>query len=72
VAYLGFGERRKRKGRKVQEDIWISKYIIFSLHVLSGMYDFLASFGMHGTCMWFFGYDLSLAWRIAWIDNGFA
>jgi len=21
-------------------------------------------------CMWFLGYDLSLAWRIAWIDNG--
>jgi len=22
--------------------------------------------------MWFFGHDLSLGWRIAWIDNGFS
>jgi len=33
------------------------------------MYDLLASFGMHGVYMWLFGYDLSLAWRIVWIDN---
>ena len=42
------------------------------LQVPSCMYDFFTSFGIHGTCMWFLGYDLSLAWRIAWIDNGFA
>jgi len=35
------------------------------------MYDFLSSFGMHGICMWSFGYDLALAWRISWIDSGF-
>jgi len=35
------------------------------------MYDFVTSFGMHGICMWFLGYVLSLAWKIAWIDSGF-
>ena len=35
------------------------------------MYDFFTSFGMHGICMWFFGCDLSLAWRMDGIDNGF-
>jgi len=25
---------------------------------------------MHGICMWFLGCDLSLAWRISWIDSG--
>jgi len=34
------------------------------------MYDFITSFGMHGICMWIIGYDLSLAWRIAWVDIG--
>ena len=41
------------------------------LQVLSCMYDFFTSFGMHDTCMWFLGYDLSLEWRISWIDNRF-
>ncbi len=34
------------------------------------MYGFHASFGMHSTCIWFLGHDLSLACRISWIDNG--
>ena len=50
---------------KVQEESEINKYNEFSLQVLSCMYVFLASFGMHGICMWFIGHDLSLAWRIA-------
>jgi len=41
------------------------------LQVASFMYDFFTSFGMHGTCMWFLGYDLSLAWRMVGIDSGF-
>ena len=40
------------------------------LQVSLCMYGFFPSFGMHGTCMWFLGCDLSLAWRISWIDNG--
>lgn len=43
----------------------------FFLQVLNCMYDFLTIFGMHSICMWFIGHDLSLAWRIVWIDNGF-
>ncbi len=68
---VSFGERRKRKSRKSQEDTGISSYNVFFLQVSSCMYDFLYILGMHGICMWLFGYDLSLAWRIAWIDNGF-
>jgi len=34
------------------------------------MYVSFTSFGMHGTCLCFLGCDLSLAWRIAWIDIG--
>jgi len=26
--------------------------------------------GMHGLCMWFLDCDLSLAWRISWIESG--
>jgi len=69
---FGFGERRQRKCKKAQGDNGINKYNGFSLQVPNCMYDFLASFGMHGICMWLFGYDLSLAWRIAWIDNDFS
>lgn len=67
-----FGARRQRKSRKVQEDIKIRNYIIFFLQVLGCMYVFLTSFGMHGICMWFIGHDLSLAWRMAWIDSVFS
>jgi len=35
------------------------------------MYDFLVIFGMHCTYMWFLGYDLSLAWKFAWIEKWF-
>jgi len=56
----------------VQGENGINNYNGFDLQVPSCMYDFLASFGMHGICMWLFGYDLSLAWMIAWIDSGFA
>ena len=40
----------------------INNYSGFSLQVLSYVYDLLACFSMHGVCMWFFHYDLSLAW----------
>ena len=72
VVYLGFGSRRQRKSRKAKEDSGINNYNGFCLQVPSCMYDFLASFGMHGTCMSFLGCDMSLAWRISWIDNGFS
>jgi len=65
LAHLGFGVRRKRKSRKEQGDNGINGYSGFCLQISSYMYDFLASFGMHCTCMWFLGYDLSLAWKIA-------
>jgi len=60
------------KRRIVQGNIRISNYNGFSLQVLSFMYDFLVSFGMRGVCMWLFSYDISLAWRIGWIDNNFS
>ena len=66
------GTRRQRKSRKTQEDIGISSYNEFCLQVLSCMYVFLTSFGMHGICMWFIDHDLSLVWRIALIEIGFA
>jgi len=49
----------------MQEDNVVNNYNMIALHILSCMYDFLASIGMHGICMWLFGYDLSLAQRIA-------
>lgn len=72
VAYLGIGVRKERKSRKAQGDNGINNYNMFSLQVPSCIYDFLASFGIHGICMWLFGYDFSLTWRIVWIDSGFA
>ena len=66
-----FGARRQRKGRKAQEDIGINNYNEIFLKVPSCMYVFLTSFGMHCTCMWFLGCELSLAWKIIWIDSGF-
>ena len=71
MAYFGFGARRKRKINKAQEDNEIDSYSGFFLQVLSFMYGSLTSFGMCGICMWLFGYDLLMAWGIAWIDSGF-
>ena len=34
------------------------------------MYDFFTNFVMHDICMWILGYDLSLTWKINWIDSG--
>ena len=59
------------KSREAQQDIGFNSYRWISLQVSSCMYGFLDSFGMQGTCMWLLGYDLSLAWRISWIDSGF-
>ena len=61
-----------KEKKKVQEDSGINNYIGFCFQVWNCMYDFLASFDMHRICMWFIGYDMSLAWRIAWIDSGFS
>ena len=56
---------------KAQEDIGIRNYNEIFLQVPICMYVFLTSFGMHDICMWIIiGHDLSLAWRIVWIDNG--
>jgi len=62
----------QRKSRKSQEDIRINNYNRFFLQVSSGMYVFLIIFGMHDICMWFIDHNLSLAWRISWIDSGFS
>ena len=72
VAYLRFRARKQRKSTKSQEDIQITNYKWFCLQVSNCLYDFLAIFGMHGTSVWFLGYELSLEWRIPWIDNGFS
>jgi len=65
-----FGERRKRKSTKAQEDIGINNYNEIFLQVPSCMYVFLTSFGMHAICMWIISHDLLLAWRVSWIDSG--
>ena len=67
-----FGARRKRKNRKVQEDIKINSYNMFDLYVLSCMYVFLTSFCIHGICMWFIGHDLSLTWKMVKVESGFS
>ena len=73
VFYTGnFLARRQRKRRKEKEYMGISNYNGFFLHVTSCMYVFLTIFGMHGIRMWSLDNDMSLAWRIAWIDNGFS
>ena len=50
VAYFGFGERRKKKCRKTQEDSEIISYNGFYLQVPSCMYDVFGSFGMVYAC----------------------
>jgi len=72
VEYLGFREIRQNKSRKVQEDIGINNDNELFLQLSSCMHDFLAIFGMHDTCIWFLGHDLSLSWRFAWIDISFS
>ena len=72
VAYLVFGARRQRKCRKAQEDIRINDQSWIYLQVSSCKYGFLDIFDMHGTWMWFPGYDLSLACRISWINDEFS
>lgn len=62
---------KEKESKKVKGDNGIDYYSGFSLQVPSCMYDFHASFGMHGICMCLFGYDLSLAQRIAQIDSDF-
>ena len=59
-----FGARRQRNSRRVQEDIGINNYNGFCFQLLNFMYIFFTSFVMHGICMWFFGFDISLAWRM--------
>ena len=54
----------------MQEEIRISSDSGIFLQVLSFMYVLFTIFGTHGLYMWIIGHDLSLAWRIAWIDNG--
>jgi len=60
------GKGRVGKHKRALASIAISDF----LQVPSYMYDLFSSFGMHDTCIWFLGYDLSLAWRMAGIDSG--
>ena len=57
---LGFleqeGKGRVGKHRRVSTLVATS----YCLQVPNCMYDSFTSFGMHGTCMWFLGCDLSL------------
>ena len=62
--------KKAKESEKAQGKIWISNYSWISLELLSCVYDFLVSFGIHGTCIQFLSYVLSLAWRIPWIDSG--
>ena len=64
--------KKAKESMKVQGDSEISSHNWIALKVLSCVYDLIASFGMHVLCMWLFGYDFSLAWRIFWIDSGFS
>ena len=64
VTYLGYWSK------KAKEELESARHRDQQLHqiclqVPSCMYVSFTSFGMHGTCMWFLGCDLSLACRIA-------
>lgn len=50
---------------------WINKHNKDTLQVTSCMCDFLASFWMHFTCIWFYGYVFSLAWIFSYIESDF-
>ena len=60
-------ERKKEQGYS-----WINNYKQIYLQVTSHMCDFLVDFQMHGICMRFYSYVLSLAWIFVQIENGFS
>ena len=70
MAYLDSWSKKENEEQESKRRHWHQQLHQILLHVLSCMYDFFTSFGMHGTCMWFLGYDLSLAWMMAGIDSG--
>jgi len=58
---------RKDQARKG----WIKQLQQEYLQVTCCMYDFLASFGMHGICMCVFGYFLSISWVLLGFNSSF-
>ena len=72
VAYLDTWRKKAKEEKESSGGHQDQQLHQVCLQVLSCMYVFFTSFGMHGIGMWFIGHDMSLAWRIAWIDNGFA
>ncbi len=72
LAYLEFWSKKAKEEKESTRGHRDQQRQCVFLAGTECMYVFLTSFGMHGICMWFLGYDMSLAWRISWIDNGFA
>ena len=69
------GRQRKEKqskGRREQsKKIWLKQLQREYLQVSSCIYDFLASFGMHGTCMCVFGSHPVIGMGFSKCDIGF-
>ena len=70
VAYLDSWSKKEKEEKESVRGYQDEQLHQIFLQVSSCMYDLFTSFGMHGTCMWFLGYDLSLAWRMVGIDSG--
>ena len=62
LSFYHWRKKRKSKHKKAKEnkdqvsETWIKKIQREYLQVTGCMYDFLAGFGMHGTCMCVFGF----------------
>ena len=71
VAYLDSWSKKANEDQESTRGHQDQQLHQFFLQVPSCMYVVFTSFGMNEICMWILGHDLSLAWRIAWIESGF-
>jgi len=71
LVFTWIWRKKAKESRKAQGNMWINIYIWIALQVIDCMCGFLVNLWMHGICMWFSGYVLSLT-CITWIDNGFS
>jgi len=70
VAYLDYWRNKEKEDHESAIGHQDPHLHHISLQVLSCMYVSFSSFG-NGICMWIFGCDPSLAWRMAKINSGF-
>ena len=69
VLYLDIWRKKLKEEQESAGGHWDQQLHQIFLQVPSFMYDFFTSLGMHGICMWIFGCDLLLAWRMVSIDS---